>query len=47
MFDKNKLFLIIAIVVAIIVVYFVVSPYQNCMRGGVVISQLCTYQTAW
>ncbi len=28
MFDKNKLFRIIAIVVAIIVVYYVVSPYQ-------------------
>jgi hypothetical protein len=36
MFDKNKLFLIIAIVVAIIVIYYVASPYQPRVWEAVV-----------
>jgi len=43
---KNPLVLIIVIVVAIIAVYYVVSPYQNCIRDGHR-SAWCTHSTAW
>jgi len=45
----HKYGLIIAVVVAIIVVYYVISPYQNCMRdeGNKKNHRACAHLTSW
>ena len=48
---KKKLTIIGAVSVAIIVLYFLISPYQNCMCGGNEQdhsrSSFCSRNTAW
>ena len=54
---KNKLMSIGAVLTALVVLYFIVSPYQNCMRDspdrlrvdGVIFSKVafCVSETAW
>ena len=43
---KHPLVIIAATAVAVVIVYFIISPYQNCMRerGH---SMICTSRTSW
>jgi len=43
----HKYGLIITIAVAIIVVYYVVSPYQNCGRALPEAAAACINNTSW
>ncbi len=44
--DKNTLVIILVVFVALVVLYFVASPYQNCIRQGISVGH-CLRLTSW
>ncbi|MBI5006687.1 MAG: hypothetical protein HZB95_06120 [Nitrosomonadales bacterium] len=45
---KKKLILVGVVAVAILAIYYVVSPYQNCVRSkGNGFAGWCTMHTGW
>ena len=50
--DQNKelkIFLIklIGVFIVIVILYFVMSPYQNCLRDDDVVDSRCSQRTNW
>lgn len=43
---KNKLIIIGVIAALIMIGYYIMSPYQNCVRGGLA-SAYCAQHTNW
>ena len=44
---KSPLVLIIATGILILILYFIMSPYQNCMKDGATTNNACIRHTSW
>ena len=44
---KSPIVLVIIIGIVITILYFIISPYQNCIRDTTMSKRQCVYNTSW
>ena len=44
---KSPIVLVIIIGIVITILYFIISPYQNCIRDTTLSERQCVYNTNW
>ena len=44
---KNPFHIVAAITIAVLILYYITSPYQNCMRAGGYNARGCVSNTSW
>lgn len=44
---KNPFHILVAILASILILYYIISPYQNCLRDSSFTESGCVRHTSW